>query len=247
MSVTDPRKKAPILRLVDARGLREDAGEPLNTAGKERAIAVAYRPTRWPEEPVYVVIRRDGDGEQRLLEPVCTVIPVSRDRLSVAELGRRHRGKQGQEHAFQEPLTDLGLHPPPCRSPAAHQGFYLGGQIAQLLLRLLPDQALPAAARQHGLRPLIRYCVGSVGRLTRSARRLRLLCSRSNLHLHWLLPAGSRREPGWARRGRSRGEPSGRGPPRSPRGARCAPSRGRSGCEAGAGRLRGGPGRSATG
>ncbi len=84
-------------------------------------------------------------------------------------------------------MTDLGLQPPPCRSHAAQQGFYLGGQIAQLLLRLLQYQALPSAARQHGLRPLIRYCVGSVGRL---------LCSRSNLWWDWLLPAASRRESG---------------------------------------------------
>ncbi len=145
---------------------------------------------------MYGVIRRDGDGEQRLLEPVCMVILVSRDRLPVAELVRRHRGKQGQENAFKGPLTDLGLHHPPCRSHAAHQGFYLGGQIAQL--RLLQYQALPDTARQHGLRPLIRYCVGSGGRLTRSAQRLRLrlLCSRSNLWLDWLLHTASRREPG---------------------------------------------------
>ncbi len=86
-----------------------------------------------------MVIRRDWDGEQRLLEPVCTVIPVSRDRLPLAELVRRHRGQQGPEPAFQGPLKNLGLQPPPCRSPAANQGFYLGGQIAQLLRRLLQD------------------------------------------------------------------------------------------------------------
>ncbi len=40
-SVTDPRKKAPILRLAAARGLREDEGEPLDAAGKERALAGA--------------------------------------------------------------------------------------------------------------------------------------------------------------------------------------------------------------
>ncbi len=121
------------------------------------------------------------------------MIPVSRDRLPVAELVRRHRGKQGQENALQGPLTDLGLHHPPCRSHAAHQGFHLGGQIAQLLLQY---QVLASAARQPGLRPLIRYFVCSVGRLTRSARRRLLLFSRSNLWLDWLLHAGSRREPG---------------------------------------------------
>ncbi len=40
-SVTDPRQKAPILRLAAARGLREDEGEPLDAAGKERALVVA--------------------------------------------------------------------------------------------------------------------------------------------------------------------------------------------------------------
>ncbi len=95
-NVTDPRPKAPILRLADAMGLREDEGEPWDAAGKERALAVAYRPARGPEEPVCGVIRRDGHGEQRWLEPVCTVMPVSRDRLPLAELGQRHRAPHTQ-------------------------------------------------------------------------------------------------------------------------------------------------------
>ncbi len=196
VSVTDPRQKAPILRLVDARGLREDEGEPLDAAGKERAIVVAYRPARWPEEQVYVVIRRGWDGEQRLLEPVCMAMLVSHDRLPLAELVRPAPWPAGAGECVPGAVDGPGLHHPPCRSQAANQGFYLGGQIALLLLRLLQYQALPAAARQPGLRPLIRYCVGSVGRLTRSARRLRLLCSRSNLQWDWLLHAASRREPG---------------------------------------------------
>ncbi len=95
-SVTDPRQKAPILRLAAARGLREDEGEPLDAAGKERALAVAYRPARGPEEPVCGVLRRDGDGEQRWLGPVYMLIPVSRDRLPPAEWVRRHRGSRGR-------------------------------------------------------------------------------------------------------------------------------------------------------
>ncbi len=46
VSVTDPRQKAPLLRLAAARGLREDEWEPLDAAGKERALAGAYRPAR---------------------------------------------------------------------------------------------------------------------------------------------------------------------------------------------------------
>ncbi len=83
--MTDPRQKTPILRRAATRELREDEGETLNAAGKERALAVAHRPARRPEEQVCGVIRRDGDGEQRLLVPVCTVIPVSQDRLLLTE------------------------------------------------------------------------------------------------------------------------------------------------------------------
>ncbi len=95
VSVTDPRQKVPLLRLAAAMGLREDEGEPLDAAGQDRALVGAYRPAREPEKQVYGVLRRDGDGEQRLLEPVCTVMLVGHDRLPLAELVRRHRGQQG--------------------------------------------------------------------------------------------------------------------------------------------------------
>ncbi len=170
------------------------------------------------------VLRRDGDGEQRLLVPVCTVILVSRDRLPLAELGRRHRSQQGQEHVFQGPLTDLGWHHPPCLSHAAHQGFYLGGQIAQLRRRLLPDQVPPSEARQ----PELQAAADPVLRGQRGAADAQRTA------------AGQQEQPaaGLGRRGRSRAGPRGRGPARSPRGVRCARSRGRSGCRAGAGRRR---------
>ncbi len=189
VSVTDLRQKAPLLRLVDAMGLREDEWEPLDAAGQERALAGR---TGWPggrRSRCTGCSGATGTGSSVCWSRYARLILVSRDRLPVAELVRRHRGQQGQENAFQGPLTDLGLQHPLCRSHAANQGFYLGGQIGQLLQLLLPYQALPSAARQHGLRPLIRYCVGSVGRLRR-------LCSRSNLRLDWLLPAASRRVPG---------------------------------------------------
>ncbi len=118
VSVTDPRHKAPLLRQAAALELPEDAGEPLNAEGRERALAGAPQPPPRPEAQVDGVIRRDRNGEQRLPGPVYTGIPVSQDRLPLAELVRRHRGRQGQEHAFQEPLPDLGLPHLPCRSHA---------------------------------------------------------------------------------------------------------------------------------
>ena len=90
---------------------------------------------------------------QTLLLPVYTVILVSRDDLPLDELVRRHRGKQGQENAFKGPLIDLDLHHPPCRRFRANQAFYICGQIAQVLLRAVQYQLLPARARRHGLRP----------------------------------------------------------------------------------------------
>ena len=195
VSVTDPNKKAPVLRVVEAMELDLLDWEPLDAQGVERAVTVAYRPGTWAEEQVYVVIRRDRDGSQELLEPVFTVILVSRDDLRVGELVRRHRAKQGQENAFKGPLTELGLHHPPCQSYAANQAFYWCGQIAQLLLLMLQYQVLPEAARQHGLGPLIRHFVRSVGRLQKRARGRRLLFATCNYRLGWLLRAG-RIEPG---------------------------------------------------
>ena len=95
---------------------------------------------------------------------------------------RRHRGKQGQENAFKGPLIDLDLHHPPCRKFRANQAFYICGQLAQMLLRAVQYQLLPARARRHGLRPLIRY-------LVRSGRRWRLDFARNNFRLDWLYHA----------------------------------------------------------
>ncbi len=111
-------------------------------------------------------------------------------------------------------LAGLGLQPPPRRSDAAHQGFYWGTQIAQLR-----RQRLPSPARRPGWRPLIRSFVGSVGRLTRSARRRR--CSRGHLRRARLLHAASRMEPSPAEEDR-RGARGGIGTP----GAGCAAAAG---------------------
>ena len=92
-------------------------------------------------------------------------------------------------------LTELGLHHPPCQSYKANQAFYWCGQIAQLLLMLLQYQVLPEAAREHGLGPLIRYFVRSVGRMQKRGRGRKLLFGKCNYRLRWLMLAG-RIEPG---------------------------------------------------
>ena len=189
VSVTDPNKKAPVLRVVESKNLADADWKPLDERGGERAVTVKYRPGTWAEEQAYVVIRRDRDGPQELLQPAYTVILVSRDDLGVGELVRRHRAKQGQENAFKGPLTELGLHHPPCHSYAANQAFYWCGQIAQLLLLMLQYEVLPEKARQHGLGPLIRHFVRSAGRLCKSGRHLKLLFGRCNYRLDWLLRA----------------------------------------------------------
>ncbi len=56
-----------------------------------------------------------------------------------------------------------------------------------MLLRAVQYQLLPARARRHGLRPLIRYLVRVVGRLVRSGRRLDF--ARNNFRLDWLYHA----------------------------------------------------------
>ena len=152
LSVTESRKKRPVLRIVVAMELADQDWTLLGPERRQETVLVFYQPKGWKEEEVYVVVRR-------------------------------HRGKQGQEHAQKGPLTALGLHHPPCKSYVANQAFYPCGQIAQLLLELVQYQLLPAKARQHGLRPLTRDFVQTAGRLTRSGRRLRMLVGRGNLRL----------------------------------------------------------------
>ena len=184
ISLTHASKRAPVLDVIE--GLPEHGWSDIGMG--EDATLVRYRPAGW-EEQSYVVIRRRRDRGQSLLLPVYTVILVSRDDLPLDELVRRHRGKQGQENAFKGPLIDLDLHHPPCRKFRANQAFYICGQLAQMLLRAVQYQLLPARARRHGLRPLIRYLVRVVARLVRSGRRWRLDFARTNFRLDWLYHA----------------------------------------------------------
>ena len=118
------------------------------------------------------------------------MILVSRDDLRVGDLVRRHRAKQGQENAFMGPLTELGLHHPPCQSYTANQAFYWCGQIAQLLLLMLQYRVLLEQARELGLGPLIRCFVRSVGLLQKRGRGRKLLFGKRNYRVGWLLRVG---------------------------------------------------------
>jgi len=196
VSVTDSRKKAPILCKLRKMKLKDKDWVWLDDEGLERAHMVFCKPRGWWRKEAYVVIRRDRDGDQLLLKPFHTIIPVSKVEMSLKELVRRHRSKQGHENAFKGPLTDLGLHHPPCRNYMANQAYYLCAQLAQLLLRIAQYWTLPKEARRHGLRPLIRDLVRSVARLVRSGRQWRVqFASCNRRQLDWLVPAGRRLEP----------------------------------------------------
>ena len=189
VSVTHDGFRRPVLESIE--GLPEMAWTDIGLG--EEATLTWHRPQGWREHP-YVVIRRTHDGPQGLLQPAYTVILVSRDDLPLEELVRRHRQKQGQENAFKGPLIDLDLHHPPCRAFHANQAYYLCGQLAQLLLRLIQYRLLPAQARRHGIRPLIRHLIRTAARLVRSARQWRLDFSKTAFRLDWLYHAACQLE-----------------------------------------------------
>lgn len=190
VSVTNSNNCRPILDCIE--GLPDSAWAAIRSDKTEEAIFSYHQPAKWQREQTYVVTRRWHDGKQWLLEPVYGVILVSRSDLSLAELVKRHREKQGQENAQKGPLIDLDLHHPPCRKFHANQAFYTCGQIAQILLRALQYRALPKAERKHGIRPLIRKVVRSVGRLTCSGRKWTLSFVKTRVALDWLWEASKR-------------------------------------------------------
>lgn len=184
VSVTHANYRRPVLESLV--GLPESAWTDIGMG--ESATLTYHRPAGWTEH-AYVIVRRLYDGPQRRLTPAYTIILVSRDDLPLEELVRRHRGKQGQENAFKGPLIDMDLHHPPCRRFHANQAFYACGQIAQILLRAVQYRLLPAKARRHGLRPVIRYLMRSVARLVHSGRRWRLDFAKTAFRLDWLIYA----------------------------------------------------------
>ena len=136
-----------------------------------------------------MAVRRRTENGQGLLVPRYTAMPVSRNDLGLKEPVRRHRGKQGQENAFNGPLRDMDLHHPPCRGYRANRAFHALGQIAQVPLRAVRFTALPRRARRHGSAPVIRHVMRTAAYMVRTGRRLGLKFARTNFRLQWLYAA----------------------------------------------------------
>jgi hypothetical protein len=184
ISVTSETYKRPLREMMS--DFIEEDWEPINDDRSEHAAFLYHRPSGWKQEQVYVVVRSMYQGTQKLLYPRYTFILVSRNDLPLAEVVKRHRGKQGQENALKGPLIHLDLHHPPCGSFNANRAFYSAGQIAQILLVALQMKLLPHEARVHGIRTIIRDFVRVAGKLVRHARKWKLLFAKSALKLHWL-------------------------------------------------------------
>jgi hypothetical protein len=187
ISVTSETYKRPLREQIS--NLEESDWETINDDGTEHAVLLFHRPRGWKEEEAYVVVRSTYEDNQKLLLPRFTFILVSRVDLSLGEIVRRHRGKQGQENALKGPLIHLDLHHPPCGSFNANRAFYAAGQIAQNLLVSVQMELLPKEARKHGIRTIIRDLVRVPGKLVRHARKWKLLFAKSALRLHWLAHA----------------------------------------------------------
>jgi hypothetical protein len=192
ISVTHNTYKKPLREEVAA--LDDTDWEWLNDDKTEEAAFIYHQPHEWEQEEAYVVIQSYWDGAQRRLSPKHIFILVSRTDLSLRELVRRHRGKQGQENAQKGPLIDLDLHHPPCWRYQANRAFYTAGQIAQLLLCAVQYNLLPQEARRHGIRTIIRDLVRTAGRLVRHSRRSILRFAKSSLRLDWIAHAADRLE-----------------------------------------------------
>ena len=103
-----------------------------------------YRPSGWPRPVRFVAVRKWGDDD-------------------------------GQRCLFPgRTLIEMDLHHPPTGHFHGNQLYYLCGLLAQQLLTFMQYDMLPTSARDGGLRPLIRDVVRTVGRLTRSGRRVKL-------------------------------------------------------------------------
>lgn len=190
ISMTSETFKRPLREMVE--GFIETDWEAINDDGSEHAAYIYHRPNGCRHEQAYVAVRTMQQDKQKLLFPRYTFILLSRDDLPLAEVVRRHRGKQGQENALKGPLIHLDLHHPPCGVFNANRAFYAAGQIAQILLVALQMKLLPVDARKHGIRTIIRDLVRVAGKLVYHARKWKLLFAKSALRLHWLSYAADR-------------------------------------------------------
>lgn len=190
ISVTHEKFKEPLWQ--ELRYLREDDWQWISDDRTEEAAVICHQPQGWEEMESYLVVRSWWDGAQRRLTPRHTFILVSRVDLPLAELVRRHRGKQGQENAQKGPLIDLDLHHPPCSRLGANQAFYTAAQLAQVLLCAVQYRLLPESARSHGIRTVIRDLVRVPARLVRRGRRWVVRLAKTVLHLQWLVYAADR-------------------------------------------------------
>ena len=190
ISVTSETFKRPLREMME--GFIEADWEAINDDGSEHEAYIYHRPSGWRHEQAYVVVRTIQQDKQKLLFPRYTFILVSRDDLPLAEVVRRHRGKQGQENALKGPLIHLDLHHPPCGLFNANRAFYGAGQIAQILLVAMQMKLLPFEARKHGIRTIIRDMVRVAGKLAYHARKWKLLFAKSALRIDWLSYAADR-------------------------------------------------------
>ena len=195
ISVTDDRVKAKILALLDEDGF----WTPLRDDPEAELREVRYQPTGWSQGYRCLVVRRwlKQDGATDLF-PTHTVVMTSSNRLSHVDVLHRHGQKQGFENGFKGPLREMNLHHPPTASLAGNQVYYLCGLIAQMMLTYLQYALLPPAAREVGLRPLIRDLMRSVAKLTRTGGRYRLLFSKDHGRFAWLTAAMQRYDVWWA-------------------------------------------------
>ena len=195
MSVTDRKNKQAALRHLSDTAVWTAIGE------QEDAADFWYRPSGWPRPVRFVVVRKWGDDDgQRLLFPGRTLIATSDDDLPCATVVARHRSKQGCENGFKGPLIEMDLLHPPTRHFHGNQLYYLCGLLAQQLLTFMQYDMLPTSARDGGLRPLIRDVVRTVGRLTRSGRRVKLQFTKRlrPQRVGWLLHACDVYDAWWA-------------------------------------------------
>ena len=169
ISVTNQQNKQAALRQLSPTAVWTAIGD------HEDAADFWYRPSGWPRPVRFVAVRKWGDADgQRSLFPGRTLIVTSDDDLPCTTVVARHRSKQGCENGFKGPLIEMDLHHPPTGHFHGNQLYYLCGLLAQQLLTFMQYHMLPTSARDGGLRPLIRDVVRTVGRLTRSDRRVTL-------------------------------------------------------------------------